>query len=453
MDFRTAYTRRLEKASRREQRLGAFAVFSVVAGVTALLAPDLMASRQESGMAIGSSLMSTPAPSSAAPTAAHNRESAARRVYPYSIIPGGVADVAELTRVISADRVVAAHYADFDVARARAVTVTKPRAVYVSYRKGDQVFWTAKKLMLAQGETLFTDGENEMRARCANRISDVPRFPVEAHGPSEAELDTVLASASGEVEGMFLATAADVNGDEGGSGSRYPLGYFPDGGGLAQPASSLASMRSSMPSVPQADRSGLYGMSTGNRVRPTKQGGSSQNDPDATPGVGSSNGGTSGSGSGGQTVQAPGGGATPATGGSDTPAGGDPSATPGTGDPATPGAGSGDAGPPATGGNGAAEVPGTGGSGDGNGNNGGGNPGNPGNPGASDQPSTPAPDTGPELPPQGPATPGAPLPPASGDTELPAAPTEVPEPGTLWLSSAAAAALLWLRRKGIRAGR
>jgi hypothetical protein len=33
----------------------------------------------------------------------------------------------------------------------------------------------------------------------------------------------------------------------------------------------------------------------------------------------------------------------------------------------------------------------------------------------------------------------------------PAPPTEVPEPGTLWLGGIALAALLWLRRKGPRA--
>ena len=113
----------------------------------------------------------------------------ARRVYRYSVVPGGAADRAELERILRSDKVVAAHYAGFDAPRARAVTVTVPRAVYVSYRKGDKIYWTSRKLMLQTGETLLTDGRNEMRARCANRISDVPRFPVETHPPRPGALE------------------------------------------------------------------------------------------------------------------------------------------------------------------------------------------------------------------------------------------------------------------------
>ena len=126
---------------------------------------------------------------------------AARRVYRYSIVPGGAANGAELVHAVRSDRVVAAHYAGFDVQHARAVTVTRPRAVHVSYRKGDKVYWTAKKTTLKAGETLLTDGRNEMRARCANRISDVPRFPVEAHGPIPESLDKVVDDHGIETEG------------------------------------------------------------------------------------------------------------------------------------------------------------------------------------------------------------------------------------------------------------
>lgn len=115
----------------------------------------------------------------------------ARRVYRYSVVPGGAADGAELERILRTDRVVAAHYAGFDAARARAVTVSVPRAVYVSYRKGDQIYWTSRKIMLQVGETLLTDGSNEMRARCANRISDLPHAPVEATPPAPGALDAL----------------------------------------------------------------------------------------------------------------------------------------------------------------------------------------------------------------------------------------------------------------------
>lgn len=442
MYFRTAYTRRQEKSTRRQKRLGTLAVFGVTAGVTALLVPELVGAAHDDahiGGSAGLALAAAPAPALAA--AAPQQAAAPRRVYPYSIIPGGVSGAAELKRVIRADKVVAAHYAGFDADKAQEVIVTRPRAVYVSYRKGDQVFWTAKKLMLAQGETLLSDGANEMRARCANRISDVPRFPVEAHGPSEEELDTVLAGADGE-EGMFLAASAGSLPEEAGSGSRYPLGYFPDGAGLVQPAASLASRRSEMPSVPHADHSALYG--TSHRVGGNAQSSASEGDAGATPSAGASSGGATGSGS-GDITQTPGGG--------NTPGAGDPSTAPGGGNPATPGDGAGNGG---TGGDGGAGGPVTGGNGGGNGGTGAGGTGNgSGNGGSSgggtgpgNQPSTPTPGAGPELPPQGPAIPGTPQPSAPGDVELPATPVDVPEPGTLWLSGAAVAAMLWLRRKG-----
>lgn len=108
----------------------------------------------------------------------------ARRVYPYSIVPGGLQGRAELVQVVKDDKVVAAHYAGFAVHKARLRSVDKPRAVYVSYRKGEQVYWTSKKMMLAAGETLLSDGQHDIRARCGNRIADTPQLPVEAGGPA-----------------------------------------------------------------------------------------------------------------------------------------------------------------------------------------------------------------------------------------------------------------------------
>ena len=138
------------------------------------------------------------APAALAAAVAVDATPSMRRVYRYSIVPGGAATQAELARIVRSDKVVAAHYAGFDVDQARLATVAAPRAVYVSYRKGDKVYWTAKKVMLRAGETLLTDGRNQMRARCANRMSDVPRFPVEAHAPRPQALDA-LEDEPGEV--------------------------------------------------------------------------------------------------------------------------------------------------------------------------------------------------------------------------------------------------------------
>jgi hypothetical protein len=93
------------------------------------------------------------------------------------------------------DPIVAAHYAAFDLAKVRVIRVQEARAVYVSYRRGDDVFWTSKRLRLAPGETLITDGEHTSRTRCGNQISDEPRLPVSLAGdPVPQTLDTPLVS-------------------------------------------------------------------------------------------------------------------------------------------------------------------------------------------------------------------------------------------------------------------
>ncbi|QOY92472.1 PEP-CTERM sorting domain-containing protein [Massilia sp. UMI-21] len=186
MDRSYPYSRRIASRARQRKRMAIMALVALAAASTlslSLWTPDPVSA--------AASLSATPSASDVQSNDGANagRPGALRRIYPYSVIPGGVTGGTDLARVMRSDRVVAMHYAGFDVARARPVVVAKPRAVHVSYRKGDQVYWTARKHMLAEGETLLTDGRNEMRTRCANRISDVPRYPVEAHQPTMEELD------------------------------------------------------------------------------------------------------------------------------------------------------------------------------------------------------------------------------------------------------------------------
>jgi hypothetical protein len=197
-------------------------------------------------------------PPLAVSTALRERDIASRRpVYPYSIIPGGVASAAELRTAVAHDPVVAAHYAGFDLANARVLQVQGARFVYVSYRRGDDVFWTSKKLRLAVGETLLTDGEHIARTRCGNQVSDEPRMPVSLAGDPEPQmLDTpvpyeiiepFVASIGGEIGGggipanasslfEFTGTGGGVGGTIGGPGiSSVPIipatgGVFPGPG-------------------------------------------------------------------------------------------------------------------------------------------------------------------------------------------------------------------------------
>jgi hypothetical protein len=120
---------------------------------------------------------------------------ARRAVYPLSVIPGGVESVAELKQIIRGDPEIAHHLKDFDVNKTRLVRITQPQAAYVSYRIGDHIFWTAKKLTLRKGELVLTDGTHIIRGRCGNDVSYVPMRPI-APGLelTPAQLDTPLLS-------------------------------------------------------------------------------------------------------------------------------------------------------------------------------------------------------------------------------------------------------------------
>jgi len=188
MDYRSAYIRRNRKGMSLKKRLAAIGLLGA-AGCAALYALAMRSPAAPAPVMQAQAQEAAAAPAVLG-VAAQAETKQTRRVYPYSIVPGGVTDRRELTRIVATDKVVATHYAAFEMAKATVRTVDKPRAVYVSYRKGDQVYWTAKKLQLAKGETLLSDGQNEIRTRCGNRISDVPQLPVEEKGPSAEELDS-----------------------------------------------------------------------------------------------------------------------------------------------------------------------------------------------------------------------------------------------------------------------
>ena len=115
-----------------------------------------------------------------------------RPVYRYSVVPGGTYTSAELQTAIATDPVVATHYAQVDLSRVRVERVTRDRLVHVSYRNGDEVFWTKRKVLLRQGETILTDGTTQIRARCGNCISDEPLLPTSESEPDAVEFDRLV---------------------------------------------------------------------------------------------------------------------------------------------------------------------------------------------------------------------------------------------------------------------
>jgi hypothetical protein len=245
MHSRTAVLRYRRRALRTRKRL-AVATLLVGAVCAALLMREPVMRASAPYVAVP---MTTPAPStpsiaggfrSVMAAGAQAADPGPRRIYPYSIVPGGVHGALELARIIQADKVVAQHYAGLRLDEVREVTVARPRAVYVSYRKGDQVYWTAKKLTLKAGETLLTDGSIELRTRCGNMISDTPRLPVEAAGPGEEELDSSVAS-NPQGAAAEVAYALDADGNQ--PGSTYRLVNFDNGSGIVGASQLLARSR------------------------------------------------------------------------------------------------------------------------------------------------------------------------------------------------------------------
>lgn len=153
---------------------------------------------------------SLPGPAQALRVPAAADDKPLRLVYRNSVVPGGVHSPAELAAVIARDPVAAAHYANFNLAAARLIRVEKSRMVHVSYRIGNQIYWTKNKVRLALGEYLLSDGEHLIRARCGNRIADSAEGPVLLNEPAPEVLETAFVSAADLIDETVSMAALDV---------------------------------------------------------------------------------------------------------------------------------------------------------------------------------------------------------------------------------------------------
>ena len=217
-----------------------------------------------------------------------------RPVYPYSVIAGGAESPQELREAVLVDPVVAQHYADFDLANARRVTLDAPKLVYVSYRIGNKVFWTKNKLALRKGEAVLTDGRNMARTRCGNRISVLPVRPNAPAEPTSSELEAPVFPAI--ASSPYLAAYSPAP----------PALYSGPGPSSGGPGASFVPVA---PFFPLPGGGGIVGSKTSSTPPP---GGSSGGGTTPPPGGG---GGTPPPGGGGGTPPPGGGGGTPPPGG------------------------------------------------------------------------------------------------------------------------------------------
>jgi len=247
MGYSSKYNRRRRAAKRLQKRLAIAALLCATVSAAAFMTLREQAPEAPGAYAGAGAALARPVAATVAAMDAPSAHAGARRVYPFSIVPGGVSGREEVVRMLQTDQVVAQHYAGLQAARLARVTVSKPRAVYVSYRKGDKVYWTAQKVTLAKGETLLTDGSNEIRGRCGNRISDTARLPVEANGPTMAMLDAATdpdadeaADRGRHASASSSDTSTDADGASGAVQLRFLAGYASGSG--AAPGDARAPM-------------------------------------------------------------------------------------------------------------------------------------------------------------------------------------------------------------------
>ena len=158
-----------------------------------------------------------------------------RPVYRHSVVAGGVYTPDELRDVLVQDAIAATHYQGLNQNAIRTETLKQDRFAYVSYRKNDQIFWTRNKVKLSEGETVLTDGNKEIRARCGNCISETPQLPVAEVEPASVEFDQLVDDSGDPFLSAAIRSALESPSFSSGGGSRRPSVV---GGGSAAGASS-----------------------------------------------------------------------------------------------------------------------------------------------------------------------------------------------------------------------
>jgi hypothetical protein len=181
------YRRRSSRSRRREIRAAAISVVSAFVIIAAFAAAVLFLGPLNEARVAPLTTGSDEAVIADDIALEAARDESSRTVYPFSVVPGGVYSPEDLAQAVASDPVVSAHYGDVIPAAFHVENVNGPRQAYMSYRIGDQIYWTKRKLALHDGERVLSDGSVTLRARCGNQLSDEPRQPTsDAEPPVQA---------------------------------------------------------------------------------------------------------------------------------------------------------------------------------------------------------------------------------------------------------------------------
>jgi hypothetical protein len=103
-----------------------------------------------------------------------------RPVYGHSVVPGGVATIAEAVQA----------YPSLDGTHAHFAMLPDKTCGSVSYERDSKMFWTKAKHCYPAGTLIITDGKIIILVRCGNQIGIAPPNTTETVPPSD--LDTVV---------------------------------------------------------------------------------------------------------------------------------------------------------------------------------------------------------------------------------------------------------------------
>ena len=128
-----------------------------------------------------------PAPSPVPQTAIQVVNSVEKPRYRLSLIPGGAGNMLELDLMVQLDPVLQRFYKNFNFDKQREFVIDHDIDVYMSFRVGDDIRWTKKKVHVKKGEEAVTDGTYTILLRCGNMIAWTPQgtdtYPAEPLPP------------------------------------------------------------------------------------------------------------------------------------------------------------------------------------------------------------------------------------------------------------------------------
>ena len=174
---------------RRPQAHRAARAFAVILGIVGVLSAVVEWQREAALARVAQGLVADGERLALPPAEERADAGRERPQFRHSIVMGGVYDRDDVERAVRTDATVDAPYRDIDVQKLEPHVLSAPRQAYVSYRIGHRVFWTRKPVTIQAGETVLSDGSSAIRARCGNRISDLPMEPTSGVEPAEGELD------------------------------------------------------------------------------------------------------------------------------------------------------------------------------------------------------------------------------------------------------------------------